>query len=155
MRREQEEKRCKGGVWKLTLNSKKTFDEKAATGISSIYDPSEPKEEKKKRRTKKRSKKEPAQLVQPVFKYASAPKAGLYGFFDPKWLERPQGMADPFGDFTAAERARIREEEEAKQPRRKKKAAKPKKGAWVAPGLWKPPTGAKSSVVRSLLRRFY
>jgi len=147
---EAEKKKQSGPVWRPSLVLKKTFDEKNATGVSSIFDQYEKPPEKSKKKRRK-TKKEPKQLMQPVFKYSAPPKTGLQGLFDPKWLKRPEGdEADPYGGITAEQR----EEElaaKSKRHRRKKKAPPPKK---IGDG-WKPPSGAKSSVVRSLLRRFY
>lgn len=138
-----------GGVWKMSLTSKTTFDERGASGVSAVFDHYEPPEEKPKKRRKKKEKVWPGKpLAHPsTFKFTSPPKSGVQGYFGGFPNKRDEGMEDPYN-------AGPREEDENQKKKKKKKGKKDPKPL-VHDSHWKTSSGDKSSVVRSLLRRFF
>lgn len=124
-------------------NGKKTFDEKNATGISSVFDDFVAPEPKKKPR-KRKSKKEPKLLELPPFKYSSPPKIGEEGFFN--------GFANKAIEINEAEEEKKRKKKERAQ-RRKARGAKKIKA--INHPTWKPVSYPKAGTSTSLLTRFY
>jgi hypothetical protein len=148
---EAEKKKRLGGVWKISLKSHTTFDERGATGVSAVFDAYEKPPEKPKKKRKKKEKQWPGKpLVHPaVFKYTSPPKQGTPGYFGGFPNKRDEGMEDP---YNAGPRT---EEELNGGKKKKKKRGKKDPKPLVHDSHWKPTSGDKTSVVRSLLRRFF
>lgn len=146
----EKEKRL-GGIWKISLKSNTTFDERGATGVSAVFDAYEKPPEKPKKRRKKKEKQWPGKpLVHPaVFKYTSPPKQGTAGYFGGFPNKRDDGMEDP---YNAGPRT---EEELNGGKKKKKKRGKKDPKPLVHDSHWKPTSADKTSVVRSLLRRFF
>lgn len=145
----EKKKRVTEDVWKISLKSKYTFDEKA-TGVSSAFDSYEvPEDTKSKKKRQPKAKVWPGKpLVHPsTFKYSSPSKSGVNGYLNKFANVRDEGMEDPYnaGPRPPPEGAN------KKKKTRGKKEAKP----LVHDSHWKPCQGPKSSVVRSLLRRFF
>merc|ERR1712000_476793 len=108
-----------------------------------------PEEKPKRRRGKKKDKQWPGKpIVHPsTFKYTSPPKSGVQGYLNGFPNRREEGMEDPYN-------AGPRDPEEGSTKKKKKRSKKDPKPL-VHDSHWKPTSGEKSSVVRSLLRRFF
>jgi hypothetical protein len=126
------------GNFKLTGLGKVFFDQKQATGISSVFDHYEPKEDGKKKKKPVKDPKEPKVLDLKPWKYSSPGKAGEPGFLNK--FPNSKGDSAPPDPYDSV---RIKRKEE------KEKAPKP------LAGIWKPVHGAKESCIKSLLRKFY
>lgn len=140
---EKSKKLCLGGVFKLSGVGKKTFDEIGSVGVSAIYKQEAVKEDDGKKKKKGKGKKEvapPKPVSDKPFRYSSPAKLGVQGFLGkyPNTRDDPKvPKEDPYDTL------RLKRKEDAK------KAPKP------LGGQWKPVSGPKSAVIRSLLRRFY
>lgn len=135
---EESKKKNIGGIFKVSLKSKVTFDEKAGTGVSSVFDKFEPKEDPKKKSKSKEPKEAAKTLDLKPFKYSSPAKHGEQGFLNKFANSRGENPApDPYDS------AKLKRKEE------KEKAPKPLNG------VWKPVSGPKKAVISSLLKRFY
>lgn len=133
--KKSKEKMITNVTFRTTIRGVQTFDQKTGTGVSAVYDTYTAPEgkEKKSRKPKKEVEKKPDD--RPPFKYSSGTKrgdAGNLNSFPNKRGDKP----DPYDDIEA-----------------RQKAEKNKKAA--IGGTWKPVSGAKSSVVRSLLKTYY
>ena len=82
-----------------------------------------------------------------VFKHSSPAKSGVQGYLSGFPNKRLEGMEDPYLPGPRPEG----EGKKKKNKRGKKKEPKP----LVHDSVWRPVYSEKSSVVRSLLRRFY
>ena len=124
-------KRIGAGVFRTAIPPKKTFDEKAASGVSAAFDYVEvkPGKEKKSAAPKEGEKKEDPK----PWKLAGPGGATINGFPNKREDDKP----DPYDTL------RLKRKEE------KEKGPKP------LAGTWKPVSGPKSSVIRSLLKRYY
>jgi hypothetical protein len=133
------EKMITQSTFKSTIRTKRTFDEKGNTGISSAFDAYDAPEEKKKSKKKAVKPTEDKSKIEgrPVFKYSSAPRSGQPGCLNPFPNSRDEKVPDLY------ESARIKAAED------KKKAPAP------LGGVWKPTQGPKTAVVRSLLKTYY
>lgn len=125
-------KRIGTGVFRTAIPPKQTFDEKP-TGVSKVYDffdvkPPKEKKEKKEKPPKEGEEKKEAK----PWKTAGACKPFLNSFPNTR-----DDKPDPYDTL------RLKRKEE------KEKGPKP------LAGTWKPVSGGKSSVIRSLLKRFY
>ena len=125
-------------TFKVTCRTISTFDEKNSRGVTSVYDAYVAPEDKKSKKAKKKPKAEEKILEQKPFKYSSGPKTGEQGFFG-KFANTRGEDPDP--------------QKEAPKKGGKDKKAKPEPKALGGP--WKPVSGPKTGVIKSLLRRFY
>ena len=122
------------GTFKATTRPVYSFDEKGASGIPKAYDAYTPPEGK----PKKEKKVEPVgtKEARPPFRYSSGKKSGNAGCLN--GFPNTRGdKEDPYDTLRIT-----RKEEKAKGPK-------------PLGGQWKPVSGAKSGVVRSMLKRYY
>lgn len=129
---EEAKKKQLGGTWKSLGHLKGTFDEKGCTGIPSVYDAA-PIPETKEKKIKKEEK--PTIELKP-FKYSSPSKSGQVGCLN-KFPNTRGDNPDPYDTH--------------RQKMKEDKAKGPKPLA----GTWKPVSGPKQAVVKSLLKRYY
>lgn len=132
--KEAKTKNISTATFRITGKTKATFDENTV-GVSKVFEQYEPKDqkEKKKKEPKEGEKKE---ALKP-FKSAGGPRTGQYGCICP--FPNTHDGPDLFREVAL----KLKREED------KKKGPKPLAGSW------KPVSGPKSAVIRSLLRRFY
>lgn len=155
----EKEELLKRPVFKGMSNFKDTFDAKKASGITAVFDQYEPpaeviqaEEKARKKREKAAARKAKAEakkskpLNLPTFRYASTLKSGEAGFFNK--------FPDTKVEVNEAGEAK-KEAKRAKREAKAKKAAKKKGIKELAHPVWKPVSGEKSSVVTSLLPRYY
>lgn len=144
--------------------AKNTFDEKKATGATSVFDEFVPTPEQlkvaekeakirakaQKRKERAEAKKNKGRKIVPLpefMVYSSGPKSGEQGFFN----KFPDQAVVP--DQTVLKK---REERAEKKAKAEAKASKKKGGKQkIEHPEWKPVSGAKSSCTSSLLPRYY
>lgn len=132
--------------FRVITRSKMTFDEKTC-GASAVYDAVKeedlPKESKKKNAKTPKAPEEKKAISSNVFRYASAPKTGIYG------------CLNPFPNCRVTSKDKNDDKPDLYDCLRLKRKEEKEKGPKPLAGEWKPVSGSKTAVVRSLLKRFY
>lgn len=136
--KKSKEKMIGSGVFKNTIRTQGLFDEKGATGVSTVYDHFDPPEEKKSKKKAKKPEDKSAKSLEgrPVFRMSSGPRSGVDGCLN-KFPNVRDDKPDPYDS------AALKAKEDKK------------KGPGFIGGTWKPVSGPKQGVVRSLLRKYY
>ena len=132
---ESKKKMIGNGIFKSTVRTKWSFDEKGNSGVPSAFDAYTPPEGKPKKEPKDKGP-EGTKEARPPFRYASATKKGAAGCLNKFPNTRPDA-GDPYDTL------RLKRKEDRE------------KGKKPIGGTWKPVSGGKAGVTRSMLKRFY